>query len=221
MPNAIIFDTETTGLDAPEIIEAAWVELKTLSPLTLGESFEQRYRPSKPISLAALATHHILDEELIDCPPATSFQLPAGLHYLIGHNVDFDWAVAGSPDVRRICTLSLARSVWPTLESHNQSALLYYLDRQNARGRLRNAHSASADIHICATILDNICRELAIDSIEALWEKSEDSRIPTHMPFGKHKGLPIVEVPKDYVRWLLDQPNIDPFLRRALQTVPH
>jgi exodeoxyribonuclease X len=81
---------------------------------------------------------------------------------------------------------------------------------------LKNAHSASADIHICATILDNICRELAIDSIEALWEKSEDSRIPTHMPFGKHKGLPIVEVPKDYVRWLLDQPNVDPFIRKAL-----
>jgi hypothetical protein len=43
MPKAIVFDTETIGLDAPEIIEAAWVELKTLSPLTLGESFKQRF----------------------------------------------------------------------------------------------------------------------------------------------------------------------------------
>jgi exodeoxyribonuclease X len=220
MTHAIIFDTETTGLDAPEIIEAAWIELKALAPLTLGEGFEQRYRPSKPISLAALATHHILDEELLDCPPSTSFKLPAGLQYLIGHNVDFDWAVAGSPDVRRICTLSLARAVWPTLEAHNQSALLYYLDRKNARERLKNAHSAGADIKICATILEHICLKLKIDSLEALWQKSEESRIPTHMPFGKHKGMPIAEVPKDYVRWLLNQPDIDPFLRRALQAAP-
>jgi exodeoxyribonuclease X len=40
------------------------------------------------------------------------------------------------------------------------------------------------------------------------------------MPFGKHKGMPIAEVPKDYVRWLLNQPDIDPFLRRALQAAP-
>jgi exodeoxyribonuclease X len=157
-----------------------------------------------------------LDEELVDCPASSTFKLPKGLEYLIGHNVDFDWAVAGSPDVRRICTLSLARAVWPELEAHNQSALLYYFDRANAKARLRNAHSAGADIRICATILEHICEKLQIDSLEVLWEKSEASRIPSHMPFGKHKGLPIAEVPKDYVRWLLGQPDVDPYLRKAL-----
>jgi len=37
------------------------------------------------------------------------------------------------------------------------------------------------------------------------------------MPFGKHKGLPIREVPADYRRWLLGQSDVDPYLRRALQ----
>jgi exodeoxyribonuclease X len=215
MSKAIIFDTETTGLDAPEVIEAAWIELRSLSPLSFGKSFEQRYKPSKPIGIAALATHHILDEELADCPPSASFKLPEELEYLIGHNVDFDWNVVGSPDVRRICTLSLARAVWPELESHSQGAILYFLDRKNAKERLQNAHSASADIQICATILEHICRERRIDSLEVLWQTSEDARIPTHMPFGKHKGMPIADVPRDYARWLLDQPNIDPFVRRA------
>lgn len=215
MPQAIIFDTETTGLDAPEVIEAAWLEVTSLSPLTLGESFEQRYKPSKPIGLAALATHHILDEELADCASSSTFRLPKDLEYLIGHNIDFDWVVAGSPEVRRICTLNLARAVWPELESHKQGALLYLLDRPNARKRLKNAHSAGADIRICATLLEHICQHLKIDSLEALWQKSEDARVPTHMPFGKYKGKPISEVPKDYVRWLLDQPNVDPFIRRA------
>ncbi|MFM8421488.1 MAG: 3'-5' exonuclease [Verrucomicrobiota bacterium] len=95
MPKAIIFDTETTGLNAPEVIEAAWLELLSLSPLKFGDSFEQRYKPNKPISLAALATHHILDEELVDSPPSDSFKLPKDTQYLIGHNVDYDWEVIG------------------------------------------------------------------------------------------------------------------------------
>jgi exodeoxyribonuclease X len=215
MPNAIIFDIEATDKDNPVLIEAAWVALDSISPFTLGAEFHQRYNPGKPISLGALATHHILDEELVDCPPASSFTLPADATYLIGHNIDFDWAAIGQPDIKRICTLALSRKVWPMLDSHSQSALLYYLDRAHAREILRNAHSAQADIHICATILDHLCRELKITSVEALWQSSENARLPTHMTFGKHKGTPLAEVPKDYVRWLLDQPNVDPFLRQA------
>jgi exodeoxyribonuclease X len=89
------------------------------------------------------------------------------------------------------------------------------LDRAHAREILRNAHSAQADIHICATILEHLCRALNITTFEALWHASENARLPTHMTFGKHKGTPIAEVPKDYVRWLLDQANVDPYVRQA------
>jgi len=109
MPNAIIFDIEATDKDNPVLIEAAWVALDSISPFTLGEEFHQRYNPGKPISLGALATHHILDEELVDCPPASSFTLPADATYLIGHNIDFDWSAIGQPDIKRICTLALSR----------------------------------------------------------------------------------------------------------------
>ncbi len=218
MPQIVIFDTEATDIKEPVLIEAAWLEVTSLTPLTIGETFVQRYNPGKPISLGALATHHILDEELIDCPPASSFKLPDDVSYLIGHNVDFDWQVLGQPPIKRICTLALARKVWPHLDSHNQSALLYHLDRQHAREQLRNAHSALADVGICAKILEAICIELRIDTAEALWIASEKARMPTHMPFGKHKGIPLNEVPMDYKSWLLGQPDIDPYLRKALES---
>lgn len=218
MPQIVIFDTEATDIKEPVLIEAAWLEVTSLTPLTIGETFVQRYNPGKPISLGALATHHILDEELIDCPPASSFKLPDDVSYLIGHNVDFDWQVLGQPPIKRICTLALARKVWPHLDSHNQSALLYHLDRQHAREQLRNAHSALADVGICAKILEAICTELRIDTAEALWIASEKARMPTHMPFGKHKGIPLNEVPMDYKSWLLGQPDIDPYLRKALES---
>jgi hypothetical protein len=96
MPTAIIFDIEATDKDNPVLVEAAWVALDCISPFTLGEEFHQRYNPGKPISLGALATHHILDEELVDCPPASSFKLPADAAYFIGHNIDFDWGATGA-----------------------------------------------------------------------------------------------------------------------------
>ncbi len=216
MPKTIIFDTEATGIKEPVLIEAAWLELKSIEPFSVENPFVQRFNPGKPITLGALAIHHILDEELVDCPPANSFSLPDDVEYLIGHHVDFDWEVIGKPAVKRICTLALARKLWPDLDSHNQGALLYYLDRNTAREQLRNAHSALTDVGICAVILDHICHQLGIKTVEDLYAESEKARLPTTMPFGKHKGLMLADLPSDYKQWLLTQGDIDPYLRKAL-----
>jgi len=222
MTKAIVFDTETTGIVDPEIIEAAWVEplfVDYLSPDKIADSFCGRFKPSKPISLSAMSVHHITDEDLKDCPPSNTFGLPDDVDYLIGHNVDFDWSAAGKPVVNRICTLALSRYLWPELDSHNQSAMLYYLERDRARDLLRGkAHSAADDVCNCVIILGHIVRKLGdVDSWGALWQRSEIARIPTKMPFGKHKGVPIKEIPQDYKRWLLNQPDIDQYLRKALK----
>ena len=216
MSKSIIFDTEATGIKEPVLIEAAWLELASIEPFTVTNPFVQRYNPGKPISLGALATHHIMDEELVDCPPASSFRLPDDVSYIIGHNVDFDWEVIGKPEIKRICTLALARKLWPDLDSHTQSALLYYLERSTAREQLRNVHSALTDVGICAVILDHICQQLNVKTVEDLYTKSEKARIPTTMPFGKHKGMLLTDLPNDYKQWLLGQGDIDSYLRKAL-----
>ena len=54
-------------------------------------------------------------------------------------------------------------------------------------------------------------------TIEDLWDQSELARVSSVMPFGKHKGLPLSEVPSDYKRWLLGKGDIDPYLRTALE----
>ena len=217
MPKTIIFDTEATDKNNPIIIEAAWLEVTDFDPVTTGESWVQRYNPGRPISLGALATHHIMDEELVNCPPSSSFRLPDDCEYMIGHNVDFDWSAIGSPDVKRVCTLALSRKLWPDLDSHNQSALLYYLERESARELLKNAHSAASDVMICSLIVSHICRVLGVKTVEGLWNESEKARTPTMMPFGKHKGLLLTDVPSDYRHWLLNQADIDPYLRKALE----
>lgn len=215
---ALLFDTETTGRQNPEIIEAAWLELDDPVNLTILSTFEQRYKPSRPIELGALATHHIYDEELVDCPPSSDFSLPPATRYLIGHNIDYDWTVAGQPAVRRICTLALARHFYPEIDSHSQSALLYLISRADARERLRNAHSALADVQNCHLVLRHLIQRAGtIRTWEDLWQLSEHARIPTIMPFGKHRGQPISAVPEDYKAWLLRQSEVDPYLVKALQ----
>lgn len=215
----IVFDTETTGIDSPELIEAAFLVLAgPPRAAAIASSFEHRYKPSKPISYGAMATHHIIDEDLADCPPASNFALPSNVEYLVGHNVDFDWKVIGSPNIKRIDTLALCRDLWPQVDSHKQSAMLYFFDRATARAKTKDAHSALQDVHNCLEVLNRILAVLPteIDTWGALWRRSEEARVPKVMPFGKHKGTPIAEVPADYLRWLQRQADVDPYLLQAI-----
>lgn len=220
---AYIFDTETTGTDTPDVVEAAWLKLSNdLPDFRVLSQFCERYKPSKPISLGALAVHHILDEELEDCPPSSSFKLPDDAQFIIGHNVDYDWQAIGKPDVKRICTLSLSRYLLPELDTHSQSAMYYYFFRDDAKNALRNAHNALIDVQNCARLLQELINKLAkqkpINSWEDLWLLSEEARIPKIMPFGKHKGMLITELPASYCEWVLKQDDFDPYLIKAIKS---
>lgn len=46
---AYIFDSETTGLNDPHLVEAAWLKLSGVSSLAVTDSFLHRYKPGKPI----------------------------------------------------------------------------------------------------------------------------------------------------------------------------
>jgi exodeoxyribonuclease X len=235
---AIIFDTETTGRegkgDKPAtIVEAAYLVMENSGPASLAVAleYESYFNPAPDvIEWGAMATHHILPHELEGSPPSSEFKLPAGLRYMIGHHIDYDWNVAGKPDIRRICTLALSRWLWPELDSHTQSALYYWLHSdfdsaiglEGARETLRNAHSALYDVKICRDILGAELRELrvrgyAVDTWEALWRISEQARIPTVITFGKHRGDKIADLPASYKAWLLKQEDLDPYVRIAVQ----
>lgn len=217
MMSVLVFDTETTGTNEPEIIEAAWIDIHGKSP------YCERFNPSKPIELGAMATHHIILADLVDCRPSSEFKLPDDVTYLVGHNIDFDWKVAGSPNVKRICTLALSRWLFPEIDSHKQSAMIYHLfSHEEARISCKDAHSALSDVQMCLTLLNALVAEMKnrgipAASISEIWQASETARIPTIMTFGKHKGMAIKDVPPDYKRWLLVQTDIDPYLIIALK----
>lgn len=238
--SAIILDTETTDLDEPQVISLARSPVLS-SPLSAleGPVVCDYFKPTKPISYGAMATHHIIEEDLASAPPwSGSWTLPTTVEYLIGHGIDFDWKAIGSPHVARICTLALSRWVWPNLDSHKLSALIYFLfPKAAARSMVRGAHSADADVCLCSLVLQHILHARPMSTWHEVWQASERARIPTHLSFGKYgpysdwakangqkKGMPIAELRKldpGYLRWLLsgacDTVNDDPYLQKALR----
>jgi len=229
MSTAIILDTETTGVDEPEVIELAYVG-PLATPRDIGRGgVQMQFKPRKPISLGAMATHHIINEDLVGCEPwPGSWKLPPELdsvNYLVGHNVDFDWKAIGSPGIRRICTLACARDIWPNLDSHKLGALIYHLyPHAMARELVKGAHAASVDVDLCARVLFVIADIYGVHDWESLWQRSEHARIPRVFSFGKYKGAAIEEVKKtdrSYIAWCLsgkcDIVNDDPYWQQALQ----
>ena len=223
---AIILDTETHTLNG-QPIEIAYAPIQISDhKITLDKSqlFDQLYSVDEPISFAAMAVHHILESDLENKPHYTTFKLPEDTLYIIGHNIDYDIRAlekcgVDSTRIKAICTLALARLVWPNAEAHNISALIYMISKgsEKAREMIRKAHRADMDIILTANILMHIVHHLKINSIEELYAASEDARIPRSINFGKHRGSAITDLPPDYVQWLLRQDDLDPYLRKALE----
>lgn len=218
---ALIIDTETTGMQEPVLpVEIAWRGFGDKLRSSVLCEFSELYNPGKPMETGAMATHGIIESDLEGKPDSTTFQLPDGIKYLIGHNIDYDWKVIGSPDIKRICTLALARRLYPDADSHKLTALLFqFLQPEDARELLADAHGAAHDVSLTEMLLNNLLGMMPkINSWERLWEASERARVPVKMPMGKHRGVAIADLPKDYVQWCLTKmENMDPYLRQALE----
>lgn len=218
---ACIFDTETTDSEGPlEVIELAWQE--HCFDGAWSRAFNGRFLPNQPSTFGALATHHILPQELSRCEPSERARsyMPIEVEYWIGHNVDFDWRALGAPPtIKRICTLAMARTLWPSLDSHKLGAMIYFLYGVDERIReiVRGAHGAPADVAMTRMLLEVICKKKAIGDYETLYAFSESARVPTQWGFGKFKGLPIRAADRGYANWYARQPDPDPYLLQALR----
>ena len=224
--SALILDTETHDLNGYpiEIAYAPCSFEQGVLVINQGEVFDEYFSCPEPIALGALATHHILEADIAEKPSFDTFKMPQGVQYLIGHNIDYDIKAVQKcqPDftVKGICTLALCRMVWPD-PPHTLGAMYYHVmdDLELARKHLRHAHNAKADIYFTGVILSTLVELLGIRDMNSLYIMSETARIPKYITFGKHKGTAIKDLDSGYVSWLLKQPDLDPYLRKALVTL--
>lgn len=226
-----LLDTETTNNKPPmEVIELAWENLiiESYEPVSPNNSFfvdkffGTYFCPEGEITFGAMATHHILKQDLLYHQPSKLAPelLPKDLEYLIGHNIIFDWKALGKPKCKRICTLSLARYLYSEETSHTLSAMMFHCYEKEEWPKLvqllKDAHCASQDVAMNRTLLNHLIEKLIERgelsenfTIEEFYKLSQEVYIPKVMTFGKWAGVQVSNVPTDYIKWFLNQSEID------------
>jgi len=149
--------------------------------------------------------------------------------YIIGHSVDFDCRFIGELTSKRICTIRLAKLAWPKnvngVTSYKLTSLIEHF-LPDGKDLTAEAHGAVADCYLTFILLDEILKRFPrITSWEELYQlqapktKSAPKKKSTMevMPFGKYKGELFCNIPRDYIRWALDNMDLKDNLRNALQ----
>ena len=216
----LLVDTETTGISAEDkVCEMAYVEID--DAFNVVRSGNSLINPGIPINYAASAVNGITDVMVKDSPTLEDYMLSEGSPLrgevtLIAHNLDFDFRFLKAytdDSVGKLCTLKCARVLYPDAANHKQGTLAAMLGIQVAREK---AHSADGDLDVLLQLLQCLCRDAGTD-LYGLLEVQRRPRPISKMPFGKHRGVPLKDLPANYIFWLLNKAdNIDADLRTAL-----
>lgn len=163
MSRAVLFDTETTGLDpmaGDRVVEVACIELEGDMPTA--RSFHRLINPERDVPEDAVRVHGITAERLRDAPLfeeiADDLLAFLGDGPLIAHNAAFDFAFLdaeftriGRPPLdraRMVDTLAIARARYPGLPN-NLDALCRRFEIDLSE---RSTHNALLDCRLLAEV---------------------------------------------------------------------
>ncbi|WP_264822629.1 exonuclease domain-containing protein, partial [Klebsiella grimontii] len=110
-----VIDTETTNFEGG-IVEIASVDIVNG---VICNPMSDLVRPPEEIGFAAMAIHHITEDMVADAPLISDvIGRYLGADVYVAHNAAFDKGKLPQIDAPWICTLKLARKLYPELESH-------------------------------------------------------------------------------------------------------
>ena len=200
----IVLDFETTGLQPGyRPVEIAWLEFDSLYKVS--QSVTSLIDPQMPIEPGAQKVHGISSEMLAGMPTLEEFLQGehadkfADEHVLVvAHNAAFDLPMF-APFCKKatsLCTMRLAQALYPTAENHKLQTLASMFAVE-----VEPTHRAMADVGACFELLRTIAKK-EDKSIDELLVIASYTSPESLMPFGKHKGKMIKDLPSDYVAWL-------------------
>ena len=200
----IVLDFETTGLQPGyRPVEIAWLEFDSIYKVS--QSVTSLIDPQMPIEPGAQKVHGISSEMLVGKPTLEEFLKGehadkfADEHVLVvAHNAAFDLPMF-APFCKKatsLCTMRLAQALYPTAENHKLQTLASMFAVE-----VEPTHRAMADVGACFELLRTIAAKEG-KSIDELLVIASQTSPESLMPFGKHKGKMIKDLPSDYVAWL-------------------
>jgi len=223
------FDLETTGTNTAKdrIVEIAIIKL---NPDGSKESYSKKVNPEMPIPIVVSEIHGIYDVDIVDCPTfkdiakevktfitdadlagfnSNRFDIPLLVEEMLRSGIDPEFDKKKFVDIQNVFHKMEQRTL--------VAAYKFYCNKD-----LTNAHSAEADTLATLEVLeaqigkyDNIKGDVdflsdfttmgarTLDFSKRIAINEED--IPV-FNFGKHKGIPVVDIFKKepgYFNWLL------------------
>ncbi|WP_058912070.1 exodeoxyribonuclease X [Entomohabitans teleogrylli] len=211
-----IIDTETCDLQGG-IVEVASVDIvdgKIVNPMS------DLVRPDRPISHQAMAIHKITEQMVADKPWIDDV-IPRyhGSSYYVAHNASFDQRVLPEMPGQWICTMKLARRLWPGIKYSNMG--LYHSLRLSVETPAGlHHHRALYDCYITAALLLRIL-DVSGWTPEEMVDVTGRPALLREVPFGKYKGTPFATVAErdpGYLRWMRNNiKTMAPELRMTLK----
>lgn len=211
----IILDTETASFDGG-VCEIAWYVIdENLNKL---DEAYARINPERPISPSASGVHGITNADVDHEPTLAEYvgsRFANSEVFLIGHKCSFDIKMIANviTPAESMCTLRLARKIYPDAPDHKLQTLMYELKLSK-----QQSHSALGDVQTTYEML----RRMSLDAnmpLDRLHWFSQQPILVKKMAFGKHKDADLVSLPRNYITWLLNLPDLDEDLRWSLNQV--
>ncbi|AZI52013.1 exodeoxyribonuclease X [Pantoea agglomerans] len=211
-----VIDTETTSFEGG-ICELASVDIingQICNPMS------DFVKPPEPITVGAMAVHHITDAMVADAPPIDDVvDRYLGASVYVAHNAAFDRPKLPQINAPWICTLKLARKLFPELESHSNQYLRYHFMLDVDVPENLHAHRALYDCYVTAALLIRLNRDVKM-TIAQMREITALPSLLHTMRFGKHKGKTFEEIAatdQGWIRWALANMDADEDLKFTLQ----
>lgn len=235
LAQCLILDTETTGKDykTAEIIESGFV-IRENEEWTI---FQELHKPTQgeiPAQVQAICyiTNEMVKDKTTFLDTSDTFQAVTDGYiesngYLVAHNHFYDMRVlqnhgVDTTEANWICTWRLAKKIFEEIAEIEETNLPYLRFKLELDVPITMyCHRAGNDSYMTGKLLETL-----IDYMEGLGlldkelpygpqihEYAMSPIIYRFMPFGKHKGLPIKEVPHSYWDWAMK--NTDMFNEEA------
>lgn len=207
-----IVDFETTGLPPDAAVcEVGFCDVRTYDsdPAEVGDPVGMLVNPNRPMPPEARAIHHISDADLIGASPITTgfLALSKGSpDIFVAHNARFEMEFFTGGDTPWICTMKVARRIWPECPSHTNQCLRYWLGIECDDALAMPPHRAGPDAYVTAHILLAMIQHASFDQ---MIEWSSGPSLLPKVNFGKHRGQPWSELPGDYLSWLVNKSDMD------------